>query len=361
MPKQVQQGSLFGKHKSKLATSVAKHKDDPIDTGGGSRLPAGIEDGIAELKDIRIGKYKDGQLKGEPFFIASGVVLMPTEFEGRKIEGLQTQITEPLCDTPQSKGKKKTFDDHWQFVQNVIKMLGGQDCLDGINTEDGDQAEADLNELLNTLKTMDPPICFNFRTWKGSATPQFPNPRTQETWGTACERPAGDGDPAESDVDDQSADEQPEDEQSAADEAPDYAALGEAADGGDEEAAKQLLELAKAAGFTKKQAEDDYENWTSLAEAIAEKTAGEPGEGEGEPEPEPEEEEPKIPAKGEVYNYQAIDPKTKKPAVNKMKKPVLVSVEVTAVDKAKETVTLKNLDDGKTVYKAVPFDQLKDA
>ena len=140
----------------------------------------------------------------------------------------------------------------------------------------------------------------------------------------------------------------------------DLDALAEVADGDDEDAASEASEkltaLALEAGVDKAKVKK-ADNWASVVEMIRE-AQGEAGEEET-AEEEEEESDAKIPEKGENYYYTVLDSKGK-PIIGANKKPKKpVEVEVIAVDKAKETVTLKNLDDKKTLYKNVPFDQLK--
>ena len=47
------------------AKAVEQHKDDETKLGAGSRLPEGIEGGVARLVDCRFGQYEKGDNKGE--------------------------------------------------------------------------------------------------------------------------------------------------------------------------------------------------------------------------------------------------------------------------------------------------------
>lgn len=110
--------------------------------------------------------------------------------------------------------------------------------------------------------------------------------------------------------------------------ADDLTALGESADGGDEEAAGRLQELAEAQSIDP----NEYETWAEVAALLAGET---PAEGEV-----------WQPTKGDVYMYKP--PGAKKPT----------ECEVTAVFVDKQSANLKSLDDGKS-YKAVPWSKFQ--
>jgi hypothetical protein len=119
--------------------------------------------------------------------------------------------------------------------------------------------------------------------------------------------------------------------------------------------------MAVNAGASAEQV-DKLPNWEAVSEFItSNQGGGEAAEGEAEAEAEAEP-EPINPKKGEMYKYQVLDAKTKKPLMNMKVKPpkplAPVDVEVTLVNTKSKTVDLKNVDDGKTIYKTVPFDQL---
>lgn len=110
----------------------------------------------------------------------------------------------------------------------------------------------------------------------------------------------------------------------------DLEALGSAADEGDQDAADRLSELSEAAGLDP----NEYETWAALAEALG-------GSGASEPSSE------WTPEKGEVCYYKP--PKAKK----------AIECEVTAVFESSRKMNLKNLDDGKSVYKSVSWDAIE--
>ena len=59
MPAQTGQSSLFAKHGDKLLKAQAEHRGREPEVGN-PQLPAGIEGGVAQLVDCKIGVYKDG-------------------------------------------------------------------------------------------------------------------------------------------------------------------------------------------------------------------------------------------------------------------------------------------------------------
>lgn len=160
MPVQVSRGSLFAKLGGKVATAQAEHKGREPEVGGG-RLPGGIENGIARLAELKIGEYvKEGDLKGQAFFSAMGVVEEPAD-----VAGLQTRLQpEPLCDTPLRGGKRKTFSDHYGHMRDQLLILGFD--IDELPAEPA-QFEAALKEGFKDMLDPAAPIYFRFRTWKG--------------------------------------------------------------------------------------------------------------------------------------------------------------------------------------------------
>jgi hypothetical protein len=317
MAKVVTKSGLAGKLGTTGKKAVQSHREDETRFDVGGRLPAGIENGVAQLVDCRFGQYEKGDNKGEYFFYAAGVITAPEAHNGVPIKGLRTSIIEPMHDTP---GRKRaTVDDHVEWVLNEMRKLGA----DTKNVE-----IEDLETLAAALKEEGPH--FRFRTWKGEATKQFPNPRVNEVWNGLVDF---DGE-VTSAVEDNTED--TEGETGAAEEA-DLASLGNAADDDSDEAAQseaqvQLSEMCEAQGVDP----DQYETWAEVAAVLSE------GSTEGEQEAEGEVQ----PAIGEVWYYKP--PKAKKK----------VEVDITAVFEGKKTVNCKNLEDNKTTYRSVPWDQL---
>lgn len=334
MAKQTSKSGLAGKLGQRGRQAVAAHKDDEVDLGFGGDLPPGIEGGIAQLTRCWFDQYKEGKNKGEYYFMALGTVLEPKTFvnaatkESIDLEGRQTKIGPmPLCDTVSQSGKSTSLDEHMARVLNEMRKLGVDTSALGIN---------DLEATAEALQKSAP--VFKFRTWVGKATPQYPNPSTNHDWKGIT---SYDSEPVD-DVQDNT-ETLPDDEQAAAaEEEVDLAALGEAAEGGDEDANAKLTELCEAAGIDP----NAIDTWANVAIALA---AANGGEGDGGDEPattDPEDFKPEV---GQVYFFKA--PKAKK----------AVECEVTAVFAASSKVNLKNLDDGKTTYKSIPFDHLADS
>jgi hypothetical protein len=320
MAKKVRKGTLASKLGAAGEKAVSSHRTDEtvFDTGGD--LPAGIEGGIAQLTECKFDTFKKGDNTGEYFFFASGAVKEPKRHDGVPIEGLHTRIgPEPLCDTP-NRQSRPDVDAHVDWVMNEMRKLG-------VDTSELDIDS--LEEAAAAIKEEQPH--FRFRTWKGDATEQYPNPRVNHVWSGACEYEEGDEETDDVVDETEEEDEAPEE---------DLTALGKAADGDDEAAQTALSEKAEEAGIDP----DDYDTWTEVAEAI-----------EGAPEDEEEEEEEEEddtpssfePEKEEVYLY-------KPPRARKA-----IECEVMAVFPRKRTCNLKSLDDGKS-FKNVPWEKLEE-
>lgn len=175
MPPQKTQSSFVGRFGKDMAKAQSEHDHDNIDFGFSGDLPAGIE-GVAELIKVEIGVVKEGkQTSGQHYFRAEGIVVLPIKTkEGLPIAGRRTTIMETLADTPQAQGKRKTFQDHWHWVINELAKLG-------VDTREMDTSSDEaLNELFQALAGSQ--TYFGFRTWQGAATPEYPNPRVNQTW-----------------------------------------------------------------------------------------------------------------------------------------------------------------------------------
>jgi hypothetical protein len=376
MPKQVKASGLAAKLGDAGRKAFDEHKADEPVFGGGADLPAGIEGGVAKLVQCKFDKHKEGDNKGQYYFMAAGIVQSPKEHGGIPIQGLRTQIgPEPLYDTPSR--SRKTVADHVQWVLNEFHKLGVDTSSMTIN---------DFEATATVLEEEQP--TFRFRTWKGSKATsgiyKDREPRVQHDWRGICEVDAEQEDePVEdaTDEDDETAEAEEEDEAGAAEETeaeateedessgeeagdePDLDALAEAADTDDKEAGEQLTALAVEAGIASK-AVAKAKSWAAVVGMIRkaspaeeEEEAAEEEETAEEEEAAEEEEEEKIPEKAELYNYRptVMDTKTKKRV--KAKKPV--ECEVIAVNAKKQTVDLKNLDTSK-VYKGVSWDDIKE-
>lgn len=388
MPKNKQRSELFKKYGPRLEKAHELHKGDETEYSQFGELPPGINGGIAQLVDCRFGQYAKGDLTGEYFFYAAGTVHSPIEHEGVRTEGLRTSITEPLCDTPNK--TRKTVEDHLGWIYNELRKLG-------VDTENMDVSQ--LEETCADLKEMQP--FFRFRTWQGEATPQYPNPRVNHQWGGQVDySPDEDAGAATEDETEEATPtppkkagtkatsngkatqvakngavatptqvkgknpkkaptpppEEPEEEAEAFNEFGDLMSLGKAADEEEDsqekdDAQQKLTDMALEAGISQETI-DNIENWSVLAGMISDpRAAEEQGEAEEESttEEEPEAEEWSI---GQVCLFKPLDPKTKKRAAKG------VECEILMVDKDKGSVDLKNLENGKTIYKNVKWDLL---
>lgn len=343
---------------------ATKDQEVTYDTAG--NLPEGIENGIAKLFEIKIDTFKNGDNTGQPYFYASGTVVLPKEVNGIPVEGLHTRIgPEPICETPKTQGQRKTAQDHFAWVVNEVKKLG----LD-LTKIPHDSFEA----ALAALKSPEANVHFRFRTWKGKPTPEFPNPRVNHVWngvvtnfdaaaaeanGTndqtdgaatqvappaapapAAAKPAGKAGPAKA-APAAAAAPAPAAE-------PDVDELLARANSGDAEAINQLNDMAIANGHDA-QSVNDAPDWAAVAE-MARTPAGEGGGGAA-----TDAEAPAWkPAVNETYGY---SPPGKKPG-SKLAK---VNATVRAVDETAETVDLTNTKNSKIEYKKVPWADLESA
>lgn len=363
MPVQKGKSSLAAKLGQKGAKAVNAHKDDETRMGNAS-LPAGIENGIAKLVDWKFGEYKDGKQKGQPFFMAAGIVVSPTHHDGQPIAGMRTQIgPEPLCDTPDRK-TAKTLEDHIDVVLNEYRKIGVDTTT--MTIEDLEPAAAALLE--------ESPH-FRFRTWKGKKQTTGPykdqEPRTQHEWlgvvefeGEVEDRVEADDEPVEDEeVEEEEVAEEEETEGDEAEEggeqmtADELKTMGKEADKGDQDSIVELDTLARELGLNPDS--KLLNTWVKVAIAIAKKQdeLAEAGDEEEAEETEEEAEEEEVeeaadPEKGATYKWKPPMAKGGKP-----KKPI--DVEITTVDKRKKLVSFKTLDDGK-LHKDIPWDKLID-
>ena len=334
-------GGLGSKIKPAAKKAFKEQVKKPVSQDQGQQLPPGIENGVAKLTKCGFGIYKKGDgLIGEYFYGANAVVVEPLEHDDVKVAGMQFNKTEPVCDTPN--WTTATQEEHLDNIQDSMKKLGA------------DMSEAstdDLEEIAKDLQESD--IYFRFRTWRGSPTQEYPNPKTREVWGQFIADYEPEDNENDDDVVDETEDEAEEEEvedeteEEEETEEVDLAALTEQADSeGDDatEAGEQITKIALAAGI-KEAFINKAESWAAVVEAIPSEDEAEEEEDEEEELELTEDEEEFVPSKSDVYLYK---PKGKRKAVE---------CEVTAVIKTKKVCNLKNLDDN-SVYKSVPWDQL---
>jgi hypothetical protein len=182
MVKKAKSGGLLSSLGATLAKAHEAHKTDETVLPRGGSIPAGIDNGVAQLVDCYFKEYEKGDDKGKLFFYAAGIVKAPSHVNGVPIIGLRTSIIEPLCETPNK--TRKTIEDHWAWILNELRKLG----LD-TSEIDFDSVE----DAVAALKESGPH--FRFRTWQAEKrkpgdpqyNPQYdgpdaPPPRIFETW-----------------------------------------------------------------------------------------------------------------------------------------------------------------------------------
>lgn len=373
MPMQQGKSSLSAKYGAKVDAAAKKHAADPVDRGFQS-LPPGIKNGVAQLTVCGFFTYDantkarkaDGQSAvGELYFRAAAVVVAPTHVnvEGQgavQVKGQQTSIMEPVCETKNSKGAVVSVDNHVQEIQNHLKLLGAS--AESISSGEGMEATA------AALQEQKPYV--QFSTSQGKATKEYPEPRTFENWHGLAEGfvPEG-GDPATSGV---SEEPQPSAGGDGAQPPADTTtgAGGDAdADGAltelaakadakppDSDACAELEKIALAAGVAQ-DAITGANDWVEVVAMIQQAKSSGAAPEAGTAAPTEKDWEPKI---SEPYKYVLKDKDGKPVKSPKTKRPVKHDVEVTSVSAKNKTVNLKDLDDGKSVYKGVSWDELEE-
>lgn len=251
-------------------------------------LPEGIENGVAQIISCSVGEVKaGGKMAGQPYFMMRAAVRHPKTHNGMSIEGRQDGMLEMLCDTP-DRQSRKTRAEHLEYVYSYLR-LWGVDTSKGAGLT-GEKAFQWFMSVLAALGQAKPLV--EFRTWKGQATSQYPNPRVNVSWGGLAKLAQDDEVPAdgvqddsgdtpadEADTTDTSgADEGTQGGDEAANELPDdpdeLAALADPPEN-NAEAAEKLADMADAAGIDN-EAQGRAPTYAVLAEWI--KAGGEPQE-----------------------------------------------------------------------------------
>lgn len=280
MPGQTGKSGLAAKLRANAPGAAAKHAGDDITTSGGGSLPAGLV-AIARVSSIKFGIFKEGKNAGQFFYMAAGTIVSPEFFNGIPVKGSRTQVgPEPLCDTPDSMGKRKTAEDHVAYVQNEFKKLG-VDMKNGFNEEMFEPTALALTESkpyfkMHTFSIEDKPQ-------PGQKKSDEP-PRVFEAWDGACpytdEEGAGDHMHAAATQDDSTGSEEvqtQEAEGSAPWESDNLDDLVKAANEDSREAKVKLTEMAKEKGHDA----DKISTWEEVAELIraGDENAGDDGNG----------------------------------------------------------------------------------
>ena len=159
---------IFGKYHDRARKIHDKIKGNPPKPAY-VELPFGIPKAVAKLVDAKIGVYQSGALAGENYFMLKGQVVSPEEHNGERIKGLFTTIMEPLCDT--DRGKRQSFEDHYDFMLEELKKLDIGDRVEGIDY-------SDIPDLLEVMLTED--IYFEFRT--SNKNPNYQATKPYHNW-----------------------------------------------------------------------------------------------------------------------------------------------------------------------------------
>jgi hypothetical protein len=375
MPVQTSKSSLFKKLGSQGVKAIKAHAhDDP--KYGRVDLPPNIRNGVAKLTKLYFDTYKNGDNKGELFLRGEAAVVFPkeaaTENGPMYIYGATTSpMPWPCCET------KKSLDENMETMLSQLKLLGAdKDELDAAAEEEGgiEAIAAAIEEAAPYFRfTTDPKYDQNdkkkekvigtWENWRGIKGPGYDlTDYTEESDDQVDDETGGKGAKADVEEDEKPAKngkltakkKEKEPEPEAADAEVDLDALAEVADDDDNEdstdAKKQLKGIALEAGLSKKWVDDVAKNWTAVAERVKEKQdeASQADQSNGEAEGEAAaDDEPKEPTEGDIVKYKGA--KDKK----------ATEYEVTAVDAKKKTVNLKQIDDGKSKYLGVKFDDVE--
>jgi hypothetical protein len=340
--------------------AAAKSKTTVDDQG---RLPDGIENGVARIVKAGVIAISAGKTNaGKPMFNAQAVVVRPEFHNGVKVAGRRTSFMENLFDTP---GKKRaTEKDHYDFLYAKLRDWG----VDTATMFDPAKIKT-MDDLLKKLNAVGAffvqrKVAISFRTWKGSPTPEYPNPQVNEAWGglaqvvdaaAAPEANVKDDSPAADDVPADDSGDVPPDDANTGDDTGDVGAelsdedvdaLVAVADGDEEgpdkdDAGVKLEDWCKArnADLEDEATRQRATNWAELVEWAR---SGVPAD------------EPAV-AVGTVIKYKTPS------APGKPSKSVQCEVKKLYKVKGVEVADLLNLVDKKTKYAAVPVGKLEAA
>lgn len=413
MAKQVDAGELLKTLGGKAEKAFETHKKSTTKPKQGMvELPAGIN-GIAKLTSLSIQPVagEKAKFKGKPQFVATGVIVAPTTHDGVPIRGLFTRLTELLCDTPDQ--SRKTVDEHidrmlmilrglglntaglkMQHLQKAMDLLVKKGVYFRFRTWKGDKQtvgkyankEPKVNhqweDVVEYEEDETPKVADSTpddEELEDNSEPDEAEPDEAEEEAAAYKaklkdkkataKPAK----AEKPVKGKKAEPEPDEDEDEGDEPftemDDLDSLAERADEGDKDALKKLRQLALEAGISLKQQKENYETFAELAEAVKgdktkdeededdedEENDDEAGDDDDNDEDDEADEEPEVVVSpNEVYSYEI---KVKNPKTNRTELRT-ISVLTTKVNTKARTCVIKNLEDGKTLYKDVPFSDL---
>lgn len=193
MAAQIQMSNIFKSLGNKLADAHNAAKDIPVNTGGGSGLPDGIKNGIAQLKVMEFIEGKKVEDKGKFYFRAAGVVVSPIYHEGIKTGGKQTYMLIPFFDTPNRQKKKFFVEHHWADYRDFFEKMGVSQPPPQQSGENKDATSARIQKYYQTATEilLKQAPHFEFHTWKGEKATSGPykdkEPGVNETWGGKTE------------------------------------------------------------------------------------------------------------------------------------------------------------------------------
>lgn len=369
MPPQKQTNSLFGVLGQRMQKAHEAHKNDETNYGI-INLPPGITGGVAQLKMAKWGKHPVGHTyQNQPYVTLQGIAVSPEEFKEVKVRGMRVSKTISLCDQPDRKRGTPPvaikFEDNYAALLNELRKFQ-------VNTSE--LGPDDIEAVLTALQEQQPFYRFSTRAYTPGATPGNPKPdeMTIVQFDGLCDAPedgeaidpgAGtdDGTGVDASTNGQATD-TTTDATPGADADGGLTELAELADGGDEEAMEKLRQIAIDNGIEEgpeANAPADTINgatsWAALVDMIV---SAQDGSG-ATPDDSATPEAPAEPSKGDTCKYTVRDAKGQPVKNPRTKKPNVIDAEVVSVDKRTKTVTLKNLVDGKTMFKGVKWDQME--
>lgn len=310
--------SPVGSIVKKLSGSFNKHKADETKLGGGN-LPGGIRGGIAEFTGGKLDVYKSGTNKDKPYMSLVGVVKAPAAYAG-----MQTRCRVDLFAKGQGE-RAKTEDEMVGIALNELRKLG-------IDTKA--LSPEDWQDAMDSKAKEGVVFRFETVTAKKSTDPRFKDrePAVYENWNGAIESYVESSEATEAAVVDETEhepDANQEEPDTTEDGEVDWAAVGEAAEAGDDDAKTQITQAAIDQGIQEEV--EGADNWIEAAALL--------GGGVAEPQAE------QVPEKGETVKYKP--PKARK----------AIECEVMAVFEGKKTVNLK--DEKGTSYKGIAWGELE--
>lgn len=154
MPMQTGQSQLLKNLGQRGAQLLDQHKGKEPDLPN-MGLPAGIENGVAQVRDCKFGVVQPGKRNaGAIYYMGQAVVKLPREHNGVRVAGQRTMVYKEITD-PQGKINEKNL----LFAQDQLKMLVGRGA--------DPQMFALVNlEATAALVLKARPYTL-FRTWKG--------------------------------------------------------------------------------------------------------------------------------------------------------------------------------------------------